>query len=48
MKSKLMLHNTLTRRKEEFEPVNPPHVGIYVCGPTVYGDPHLEIGRAHV
>ena len=45
MKSKLMLHNTLTRRKEEFEPVNPPHVGIYVCGPTVYGDPHLGHAR---
>ena len=45
MKSKLMLHNTLTRRKEEFEPVNSPHVGIYVCGPTVYGDPHLGHAR---
>ena len=40
-KSKLVLYNTLTRRKEEFEPINPQHVGMYVCGPTVYGDPHL-------
>ena len=40
-KSKLVLYNTLTRRKETFEPLNPSHVGMYVCGPTVYGDPHL-------
>ena len=39
--SKLTLYNTLTRRKEEFQPLNPQHVGMYVCGPTVYGDPHL-------
>lgn len=38
---KIILHNTLTRRKEEFQPINPPFVGLYVCGPTVYGDPHL-------
>ncbi|HBZ66258.1 MAG TPA: cysteine--tRNA ligase [Bacteroidales bacterium] len=42
---KLMLYNTLTRRKEVFEPLNPPHVGLYVCGPTVYGDPHLGHAR---
>jgi cysteinyl-tRNA synthetase len=35
------LTNTLTRRKEEFVPLNPPHVGLYVCGPTVYSDVHL-------
>jgi cysteinyl-tRNA synthetase len=35
------LTNTLTRRKEEFVPQNPPHVGLYVCGPTVYSDVHL-------
>ncbi|MBP6389491.1 MAG: cysteine--tRNA ligase [Flavobacteriales bacterium] len=33
--------NTLTRKKEEFEPLRPPHVGLYVCGPTVYSDVHL-------
>lgn len=37
----IYLYNTLTRRKELFEPINSPFVGMYVCGPTVYGDPHL-------
>ncbi|MCW5899971.1 MAG: cysteine--tRNA ligase [Flavobacteriales bacterium] len=35
------LTNTLTRKKEEFKPLDPPHVGLYVCGPTVYSDVHL-------
>lgn len=35
------LTNTLTRRKEEFKPLRAPHVGLYVCGPTVYSDVHL-------
>ena len=35
------LTNTLTRKKEEFTPLNPPNVGLYVCGPTVYSDVHL-------
>ncbi|NBU04834.1 MAG: cysteine--tRNA ligase [Sphingobacteriia bacterium] len=37
----LILYNTLTRKKEEFKPINPPFVGLYVCGPTVYSDVHL-------
>lgn len=41
MQKDIYLYNTLTRQKEKFEPVNPPHVGLYVCGPTVYSDPHL-------
>jgi cysteinyl-tRNA synthetase len=41
----LFLYNTLSRKKEHFEPLNPPHVGLYVCGPTVYGDPHLGHAR---
>ena len=45
---KIFLYNTLTRRKEEFEPINPEHVGMYVCGPTVYGDPHLGHARPAV
>ena len=45
MESKLTIYNTLSRTKEEFVPYNPPHVGLYVCGPTVYGDPHLGHAR---
>jgi cysteinyl-tRNA synthetase len=41
----LKIQNTLTRKKEIFEPVNPPFVGMYVCGPTVYGEPHLGHAR---
>jgi cysteinyl-tRNA synthetase len=37
----LKIYNTLTRSKELFEPINPKHVGLYVCGPTVYSDVHL-------
>lgn len=40
-KGPLFLTNTLTRKKEEFVPLNPPFVGLYVCGPTVYSDVHL-------
>ena len=40
-KGPLFLTNTLSREKEEFKPLNPPHVGMYVCGPTVYSDVHL-------
>ena len=45
-KGKLVVYNTLLRKKEEFEPINPPFVGMYVCGPTVYGDAHLGHARA--
>lgn len=41
MESKLHLYNTLTRKKEIFQPLNPPFVGIYACGPTVYSEVHL-------
>lgn len=41
LKGPLHLTNTLSRKKEEFIPLNPPHVGLYVCGPTVYSDVHL-------
>ncbi len=41
MENKLFIYNTLSKNKEEFKPVNPGHVGLYVCGPTVYSDVHL-------
>ena len=41
----MTIYNTLTRKKEEFKPINPGHVGMYVCGPTVYGDAHLGHAR---
>lgn len=44
----LFIYNSLSRKKEEFIPINPPFVGLYVCGPTVYGDPHLGHARAAV
>lgn len=46
--SSLHLYNSLSRKKELFEPLNPPFVGLYVCGPTVYGDPHLGHARAAI
>ncbi len=45
MEQKLVIYNTLTRQKERFEPLHAPNVGMYVCGPTVYGDPHLGHAR---
>lgn len=45
MEQKLFIYNTLSRRKELFEPLHAPNVGMYVCGPTVYGDPHLGHAR---
>jgi len=45
MENKLFIYNTLTRKKEEFKPLHAPHVGMYVCGPTVYGDAHLGHAR---
>ncbi len=41
MVGKLKVLNSLTRKKEEFQPLNPPFVGMYVCGPTVYSNVHL-------
>ena len=47
-KNEIQIYNTLSGKKELFEPLNPPHVGLYVCGPTVYGDPHLGHARPAV
>ena len=44
----LMLYNSLSRRKEEFKPLNEGRVGIYVCGPTVYGHAHLGHAKSYV
>src|ERR1700748_2319283 len=41
----LFLHNSLTRRKERFEPADPSHIRMYVCGPTVYDLAHLGNAR---
>ena len=45
IKREFYLYNTLTRRREKLETVTPGRVGLYVCGPTVYGDPHLGHAR---
>jgi cysteinyl-tRNA synthetase len=45
MENKLFIYNSLTRKKELFIPLHSPHVGLYVCGPTVYGDAHLGHAR---
>ncbi|MDZ7657925.1 cysteine--tRNA ligase [Fodinibius sp.] len=45
---KLHIYNTLSRKKEEFKPIKEGFVGIYVCGPTVYGDPHLGHAKSYV
>ncbi len=45
MEHKLYIYNTLSRKKEQFVPINSPYVGMYVCGPTVYGDAHLGHAR---
>ena len=44
----LVLYNTLSRKKEKFEPLTPDFAGIYVCGPTVYGDSHLGHAKSYI
>jgi cysteinyl-tRNA synthetase len=45
MQNNLFIFNTLSKKKEQFKPLNPPFTGIYVCGPTVYSDTHLGHAR---
>ena len=45
MENALYIYNSLARCKQPFRPINPPYVGMYVCGPTVYGDAHLGHAR---
>jgi cysteinyl-tRNA synthetase len=46
--NELKVYNTLTRKKEVFQPLHAPFVGLYVCGPTVYSEPHLGNCRTFV
>ena len=48
MSNQLKIYNSLKREKEVFEPLSPPLVGLYVCGPTVYSDVHLGNVRANI
>lgn len=44
----MQLYNSLTRELEEFSPINPPHVGVYCCGPTVYDFTHIGHLRKYI
>ncbi len=46
--AELRVYNSLTRHKEVFSPITPGHVGLYVCGPTVYSDVHLGNCRTFI
>ena len=48
MQEALQVYNTLTRQKEIFTPLHPPKVGMYLCGPTVYGKAHLGHARSAI
>jgi len=48
MSQELFVYNSLTKRKEKFEPLSPNHVGMYVCGPTVYSNVHLGNCRTFI
>jgi len=48
MGREIQIYNTLTRQKDPFNPIVDNHVGMYVCGPTVYGDPHLGHARPSI
>lgn len=48
MEHQLFVYNSLSRKKEQFIPLHSPSVGMYVCGPTVYGDPHLGHSRSAI
>ena len=41
----MQIFNTMTKKKEELKPINPGHIGMYVCGPTVYSFIHIGNAR---
>ena len=44
----LSIYNTFNRKKEEFKPIHEGHVGLYVCGPTVYGHSHIGHAKSYI
>ena len=46
--TRIQLTNTITHKKEIFTPINPQHIGLYVCGPTVYDRPHIGNARSAI
>ncbi|MFZ9848635.1 MAG: cysteine--tRNA ligase [Flavobacteriales bacterium] len=48
MQGELSIYNTLSKKKEKFEALTPPFVGMYVCGPTVYNDVHIGNCRTFI
>ena len=48
MSLRLKLHNTLTREKADFQPINADNVRMYVCGPTVYDFAHIGLSLIHI
>lgn len=48
MEHKLYIYNSINKKEELFEPINPPFVGLYVCGPTVYSETHLGHARPNI
>ena len=44
----IQVYNVLTRQKEDFKPINPDLVTMYVCGPTVYDVPHIGHAKTYV
>ncbi len=48
MNQDIFLTNTFGNKKEKFTPINPKNIGMYVCGPTVYGDAHLGHAKSYV